>query len=290
MKSLVRHFMKFLIAFASFVGTFLVYLLIGGLFFPTDENNNVQIPALYFILAFPISSGVAYLAIREHSGMLFTDFRETKIYKRLTWILKSKSEKYELAKAEVIKSRNPSPALLQRNLGATFSEGMSLITQMQKRGVFPLPDCNDARFAVRKPSYERSFATYDNFYRYGGIDAELLSVDLMDGHDFEHWCAKLLRKNGFEDVVVTPGSGDHGVDIVAMKGGVRYAIQCKCYSKDLGNTPVQEVYAGKEMYDCQIGVVMTNRYFTTGAKDLAERTRVLLWDRDKLQSLIQSAE
>lgn len=116
------------------------------------------------------------------------------------------------------------------------------------------------------------------------------AVDNMDGHDFELWCANLLSKNGFSNVTVTPGSGDHGVDVLAEKDGIHYAIQCKCYSHDLGNTPVQEVYAGKEMYRCQVGVVMTNRYFTAGAKQLAEQTRVLLWDRDKLQSLIESAE
>lgn len=112
-------------------------------------------------------------------------------------------------------------------------------------------------------------------------------VDSMDGHNFEHWCAELLQKNGFYNVEVTPGSGDHGVDVLAEKEGVRYAIQCKCYSHDLGNTPVQEVYAGKEMYRCQVGVVMTNRYFTKGAKELAEKTRVLLWDRDKIQQMIE---
>lgn len=114
-------------------------------------------------------------------------------------------------------------------------------------------------------------------------------VDHMEGHDFERWCANLLAKSGFANVAVTPGSGDQGVDITAEKDGVFYAIQCKCYSSDLGNKPVQEVYAGKEMYGCQVGVVMTNRYFTDGARILAKKTRVLLWDRDKLQELIRNS-
>lgn len=114
------------------------------------------------------------------------------------------------------------------------------------------------------------------------IGTQLLDIDLMEGHDFEYWCAGLLRKNGFTNVVVTQGSGDQGVDILAQKDDIRYAIQCKCYSKDLGNTPVQEVAAGKMMpeYHCQIGAVMTNRYFTKGARDLAAATGTLLWDRD----------
>lgn len=114
-------------------------------------------------------------------------------------------------------------------------------------------------------------------------------VDHMDGHHFEKYCATVLQKNGFVNVSVTPGSGDQGVDVIAEKEGVRYAVQCKCYSSALGNTPVQEVCAGKSMYNCHVGVVMTNNYFTAGAKQLAEKNGILLWDRDKLQQMIDSA-
>ena len=115
-------------------------------------------------------------------------------------------------------------------------------------------------------------------------------IDFMDGHDFEYWCAGLLRHIGFQGVTVTQGSGDQGVDILAQKDGIRYAIQCKRYSSNLGNTPVQEVHAGKMMYNCQIGAVMTNRHFTDGAKRLAAATGVLLWDRDWIRTaLMRSA-
>lgn len=121
-------------------------------------------------------------------------------------------------------------------------------------------------------------------------ECSLAAIDGMDGHSFEWLCADLLRCDGFIDVTVTPGSGDQGVDIVAQKDGVRYAIQCKCYSSDLGNKPVQEVYAGKEMYGCQVAAVMTNRFFTSGAKQLAEKTRVLLWDRNYLTRLVEKSK
>lgn len=117
---------------------------------------------------------------------------------------------------------------------------------------------------------------------------ELSQIDSMDGHTFEHWCADILRKNGFKKVEVTQGSGDQGVDVLAEKDGIKYAVQCKCYSSDLGNTPIQEVNAGKTIYHCHIGVVMTNRYFTVGAKEAAEATGVLLWDRSKIKELINN--
>lgn len=51
----------------------------------------------------------------------------------------------------------------------------------------------------------------------------------MEGHEFEYYCADLLKNKGFLEVEVTKGSGDYGVDILAEKDGITYAIQCKCY-------------------------------------------------------------
>lgn len=115
-------------------------------------------------------------------------------------------------------------------------------------------------------------------------------IDKMEGHQFERYCAELLRKLNFTDVEITKGSGDQGVDVIAVKEGVRYAIQCKCYSSHLGNTPIQEVNAGKQLYHCHVAVVLTNQYFTSGAKELAEVTGVLLWDRDELMRMIEKAK
>lgn len=118
------------------------------------------------------------------------------------------------------------------------------------------------------------------------VSNRVSDIDGMEGHEFEYFCADLLRKDGFSEVSVTRGSGDQGVDILATKGGVKYAIQCKNYSSPLSNTPVQEVSAGKIFYNCHVGVVMTNSTFTPGAKALAQATGVLLWDRSFLQKMM----
>lgn len=115
----------------------------------------------------------------------------------------------------------------------------------------------------------------------------MADVDAMKGHEFEHFCAELLKKNGFKKVSVTPGSGDQGVDITAVKGTAKYAIQCKRYNTPLGNKPVQEVYTGRKFYGCKYGAVMTNSTFTPHAKELAERTGVLLWDRKVIDGLMR---
>lgn len=114
--------------------------------------------------------------------------------------------------------------------------------------------------------------------------------DEMEGHEFEYFCADILRKNGYSNVDVTKGSGDQGIDIIAYKDGIKYGIQCKCYTSDIGNKAVQEAFSGKTFYNCHIAAVITNRYFTSSAKALAEKNGVLLWNRDKLEELINQAE
>lgn len=114
-------------------------------------------------------------------------------------------------------------------------------------------------------------------------------IDKMDGHDFEHFTAELLKKLGYEGVKVTPSSGDQGVDVIAVKDGKKYAIQCKRYGQKLGNKPVQEVYAGKTIYGCSVAVVLTNNYFTEGGKEAARALGVELWDRDKLERMLTYA-
>lgn len=115
-------------------------------------------------------------------------------------------------------------------------------------------------------------------------------IDNMDGISFEKYCANILDKNGFKNVVVTRGSGDQGIDIISVKDGIKYGIQCKCYSTNIGNKAVQEVYSGKTFYKCHVGVVLTNRYFTPSAIELAKTNGVLLWDRKHLLDMINKAE
>ena len=110
-------------------------------------------------------------------------------------------------------------------------------------------------------------------------------TDKMDGISFEYWCIDLLKESGFKNVKHTGSSGDQGVDIIAEKDGLRYAIQCKFYSSKLGNAPVQEVFAGKSHYNCDVAVVMTNNYFTKSAFELASSTGVLLWDGDVVSKM-----
>ena len=114
--------------------------------------------------------------------------------------------------------------------------------------------------------------------------------DRMDGWEFEEYIAELLVRNGYAHVEVTRGSKDQGVDILAQKDEISYAIQCKHYTAKVPNKAVQEAYAGAKFYGCDVPVVLTNSYFFPSAEELGDEIGVELWDREKLRKMIRIAK
>ena len=112
-------------------------------------------------------------------------------------------------------------------------------------------------------------------------------MDELEGRDFEFFCAELLRAQGFIDVEVTRGSGDFGVDILAERDGVTYAIQCKRYSSPVGVEAVLRTYGGQAYYERMVGAVMTNQYFTSPAVEATKKLHILLWDRGYMDAMIE---
>lgn len=112
-------------------------------------------------------------------------------------------------------------------------------------------------------------------------------MDQMEGHAFEVFCAELLEQHGFQEVEVTRGSGDFGIDVLAQKDGVTYAVQCKRYQSPVGVEAVLRTYGGRDYYGCMVGAVMTNQYFTEPAVKAAQKLHILLWDRGYLDSMVE---
>ena len=117
-------------------------------------------------------------------------------------------------------------------------------------------------------------------------DRRISRMDELEGHEFEFFFADLLKAQGFIDVEVTRGSGDFGVDILAEKDGVTYAVQCKRHTAPVGVEAVLCTYGGLAYYERMVGVIMTNQYFTAPAVEAAKKLRILLWDRGYLDAMI----
>ena len=109
----------------------------------------------------------------------------------------------------------------------------------------------------------------------------------LTGVEFEEYMGQVLKDNGFRHVQVTVASGDQGADILAVRNGKTYAIQCKNYQENVGNFAVQEAYAAQQYYGCDFAVVICPGEFTRSARELAESTGVLLWNGDRLSHLMK---
>jgi restriction system protein len=91
----------------------------------------------------------------------------------------------------------------------------------------------------------------------------------MSGTEFEDHVARVARSCGVP-VIMTPLSGDWGVDLIVGHRPNRLAIQCKRYSRPIGPGAVQEVVAGAPMQECTRTMVVSNQEFTPAARRLAE--------------------
>lgn len=104
------------------------------------------------------------------------------------------------------------------------------------------------------------------------------------GEDFELHCAAILRNSGWE-ADTTKAGGDQGADILAKKGGLFVAIQCKYYSQPVGNSAVQEIAAARIYYGSKYAAVVSNADYTKSARELAKSNRVFLLNVADLPSL-----
>ncbi|HWE97757.1 MAG TPA: restriction endonuclease [Tepidisphaeraceae bacterium] len=116
-------------------------------------------------------------------------------------------------------------------------------------------------------------------------EGDLLEFDSLSGVDFEKFVVKLLERQGFTAKIVG-GSDDKGVDVVAERGGLKYAIQCKRYASKVSRSAVSDCVAGMRLYKCDRSMVITNSSFHDGAIVLAAANDGILVGRPTLLSWI----
>ena len=110
-------------------------------------------------------------------------------------------------------------------------------------------------------------------------------AEKLNGYEYEHYVASLLSIDGWE-AKVTSGSGDQGVDIIVSKNGTKIAVQCKKYSSPVGNKSVQEVNAGRGIFECDYGFVITNNLYTRSAKEAANKLEIFLLHHDDIPTIL----
>lgn len=104
--------------------------------------------------------------------------------------------------------------------------------------------------------------------------------------EYETYISNCLKDLGFM-ARTTKGSGDQGADVLASKDGISFAIQCKKYSKPVGNKAVQEANAGRDFYKQDYGVVVSNAGFTKSARQAAHACGIILLNDNQLEDLLK---
>ena len=113
----------------------------------------------------------------------------------------------------------------------------------------------------------------------------IIEIDQMGGIEFEKYLQALLSRRGYTNVTMTNGY-DLGVDLVARKDGITWAIQAKRYKGAVGLDSVRQVVAAMNHYGCNRAMVITNSYFTKNAQVIAASTNCTLISREDLIKLI----
>ena len=120
----------------------------------------------------------------------------------------------------------------------------------------------------------------------------LNDVDMLNDYLFEAYIGALYEQQGFE-VRITPRSGDKGIDVIAIKDGSYYAIQCKHSKKNIGQECMSEVLSGAKYYEKIYGtsfipIAWTNSHYSPSAIDFAKNIGVKCYDRDNLAHWVEN--
>lgn len=112
---------------------------------------------------------------------------------------------------------------------------------------------------------------------------------MSNGLDFERQVHALLKNMGFE-AEITKASGDGGIDIIAhskehITGG-KYIIQCKDWSKPVGEPPVRDLYGVVTAENANKGILITTSTFTAPAINFAAGKPLELIDGTKFNQLL----
>jgi restriction system protein len=115
--------------------------------------------------------------------------------------------------------------------------------------------------------------------------ATLSSIDAMDGTQFEEFLAVLFVHLGYR-VQYVGMSHDFGADLVLTSPRQRIVVQAKRYAGNVGIGAVQEALGAVHYYRGTRGMVVASGGFTESARELAARSGVELWDRQRLAAAL----
>jgi len=103
----------------------------------------------------------------------------------------------------------------------------------------------------------------------------------LDGYAFERATAEVLSKHQFS-TIVTPGSGDGGIDIEVTRNGLNGVVQCKAHVACVGPHVVRDLYGVIHHCGADFGIIVSRGGFSQGAIDFGRNKPIFFLDTSKL--------
>jgi restriction system protein len=145
------------------------------------------------------------------------------------------------------------PYFIKQHIYPKFNIEEQNFIRNQLNEIFPFIDQESQKFILKNYGYSSS----------------------MSGLEFEIFCSEKLKSEGWK-IKTTKSTGDQGVDLIIEKGKRTIGVQCKKYSKPIGNKSVQEIKAGINFYNLKEGIVLGNNTFTKSAIELGNINNIKL--------------
>lgn len=116
---------------------------------------------------------------------------------------------------------------------------------------------------------------------------EKLGVTTCSWQAFERLISRLLSADGYKNVRLVGGSGDHGADVIATKFGKRWLIQAKQWKKPVGIDVLNYTIQALKDFHADIPVIAASNGFDS---DLIAQQKIMmsqgiplqLWDAKEL--------
>lgn len=106
-------------------------------------------------------------------------------------------------------------------------------------------------------------------------------IGKMGKTQFVIYMCKLFSLQGYE-VTYTPVAENNNIDLLVKRDGVTRAVGCLLANKVMCAEDVKPVYAGKDFYEVDGLMIVTNMYFDRTALDFAKAHKITLVDRNIL--------
>lgn len=122
-----------------------------------------------------------------------------------------------------------------------------------------------------------------------------ISLETMDGYEFQKFVANLFKQLGFTNIKVGPPTADGGIDIFMEQrtdvGSIKYTVECKHHPENAIGRPVIQKLHSAVMHTPILdkGIVVTSGHFSSQAIKYAEEVGIELMGIEKLKELAKKA-